>query len=181
MRIYLDLDDTLVDFKQGCLNAGVPDYERGFYHKPRETWSQHILDNVAEQQMTLMRQREFWQSLPLMPRAHELMSACSQRGDTYLLTATPHGFTDDEAELVRRAKVQYAWQVLHVPPERIIVCVREQKTRYAYDTFNNSQNLLIDDAERNCREWIDANGIAHHFHSEDGYEMENAIAFIKCL
>lgn len=184
MRFYLDVDDTLAAFRDYAVTRGVPHWTGTWYTTPRDTWTDEqrfIQDRTTE----LMRQQDFWSNIPAMPGASDLISAAAFIGPVYLLTALPSSLKHEPEviDMVRRAKTQWAWQVLHVPPERIIVCDRSEKVQYAFDKFEQVSNVLIDDAEHTCREWRDQGGEAFQFPIHLGNEaaMSEAINFIKCL
>lgn len=181
MRIYLDVDDTLAGFRQHAIDNGVPPWTGSWYTTPRDSWTDEqrfIQDRTNE----LMRTEEFWATMPLVPGAADLIAAASFKGPVALLTAVPSSLKDepDVIEMVRRVKIQYAWQKLHVPPERVLVVERQQKVLFAFDHFDNVSNVIVDDALTTCQAWADAGGVAFHLeHVEDG--LDEAINFIKCL
>lgn len=182
MRIYIDIDDTLAQFREHAVDFGVPRWEGSWYTTDRAAWTPRqcaIQDATNE----LMRKREFWSTMPVWPGAHELIAAASFHGAVSLLTALPTSLKDEPEmlDMVRRAKIQYAWQRLHVPPERVLVVNRADKVRYAFNPFTSRSNLLIDDAAQNVKEWTEAGGIAHHFDAQGEDGMANAIDFVKCL
>lgn len=182
MRIYLDVDDTLAQFREHAVANGVPRWTGSWYTTSRDGWTdeqKHIQERTNE----LMRSQEFWETMPVWDRAHELIAASSFKGRTYLLTATPSSLAGepDVIDMVRRVKTQWAWQKLHVPPDNVIVCARHEKLRYAYDPFAQHANMLIDDATQTCSEWIAAGGEAHHFHADSDWGMYDAINFVKSL
>jgi hypothetical protein len=180
-RIYLDVDDTLALFRQHAIANGVPAWEGSWYTAPREGWTDEqkfIQDKTNE----LMRTEDFWMTMPVAPLAHEVIAAASFHGPVELLTAVPSSLLHevDTINMIRRAKVRYAWQALHVPPERILVVDRRDKVRYAWNHFDNVQNVLVDDAIDTCNAWANQGGLAFHLeHVEDG--LHEALNFIKCL
>lgn len=181
MRTFIDVDDTLAAFRQHAIANGVPPWEGSWYTTSRGGWTE-------EQKFTqdringLMRQEDFWMTMPLVPGAHELISAASFHGPVTLLTALPFALSGEPAMLgmIRRAKRAYCWQRLHVPPESVIIVNRREKVLYAFDQYEKRGNVLIDDAEQTCAEWTAARGLAFHIaRCEDG--LDEALNFIKCL
>lgn len=180
MRIYLDVDDTLSHFREHAVEMGVPRWEGSWYTTPRETWTP---EQCAIQDATnnLMRTKDFWETMPIVDGAHELIAAASFHGPVYLLTALPASLSGepDVLEMVRRTKIQFGWQKLHVPPERVLVVNRVDKMRYAFDHFAQVSNVLIDDAIQTCEAWADANGVAFHVPDVASHGLADAIDFIK--
>lgn len=181
MRIYLDVDDTLAGFRQHAIANGVPPWTGAWYTAPRDSWTDEqrfIQDRTVE----LMRTEEFWATMPLVPGAADLIAAASFKGPVALLTAVPSSLKDEPGviEMVRRAKIRFAWQKLHVPPERVLVVERQQKALFAFDRFENVGNVLVDDALATCEAWASAGGTAFHLErAENG--LDEAINFIKRL
>lgn len=182
MRIYLDVDDTLAHFREHAVANGVPRWEGSWYTTDRAMWTPEqcfIQDRTNE----LMRQEDFWMTMPAVDGAHELISAASFHGPVCLLTALPSSLKDepDVLDMVRRAKVRYAWQRFHVPPERVLVVNRADKVRYAVDYFNQFANVLIDDAVQTCEQWQEAGGLSFHVPDVAASGLDEALNFIKCL
>lgn len=181
MRIYLDVDDTLAAFRQHAIDNGVPPWTGSWYTAPRDTWTDEqrfIQDKTNE----LMRTAEFWETMPIVTGAHELIAAASFKGPVCLLTAVPSSLKGepDVIDMVRRVKTAFAWQKLHVPPENVLVVERHEKELFAFDQFERRSNVLIDDALTTCQAWANAGGVAFHLeHVEDG--LDEALNFIKCL
>lgn len=181
MRIFLDVDDTLALFRQHAVDCGVPPWSGSWYTTPRSGWTEEQ-GFIQDRTNDLMRTPEFWATMPVAPLAHELIAAASFHGPVSLLTALPSALIEepDVIEMVRRAKIQFAWKRLHVPPERVIVCERREKMLYAFDHFERRSSVLVDDAASTCEEWAEAGGFSFHLeHVEDG--LDEALNFIKCL
>lgn len=181
MRIYLDVDDTLAMFRQHAIDNGVPPWEGSWYTTPREGWTDEQ-KFIQDRTNDLMRTEDFWMTMPVAPQAHELIAASSFHGPTYLLTAVPSSLSaeTDVIEMIRRAKVRYCWQRLHVPPEHVLVVNRAEKARYAFNHFDMVRNILVDDALSTCEAWAEAGGNAFHLQAiEEG--LDEALNYIKCL
>ena len=134
MRLYVDLDGVLADFKglaQSIL--GKSDYTK------KELWS------------TLkpyLQTGEFWMSLSKMPDANILWSAIKDK-DPIILTATGH-IAPDVA-----AKYKTKWVRKHfgnVP----VIAVRNAKDKLAYAVDGS---ILIDDRYDTIQGWDRAGGI----------------------
>jgi len=162
MYIYLDVDGTLADFWGHATSKGVVPLGNVAYLADPATWTpeqkkrQHAVDG-------LMSDPEFWLTIPPTENAFELISAACSRANTYLLTALPSFAKDAKMKsMIRRAKLDYAMDVLHFPASRVIICERKDKKQYAIRP-DGARNLLVDDAEQNCAEWT-ANGGHAIFH-----------------
>jgi hypothetical protein len=163
MTIFLDVDDTLGDFRGHAIDLGVPPWEGSWYTTDPATWTQEQKD-IQKATNDIMRTEKFWLTMPVTPGAHELIAAAFARDETYLLTALPSFAKDDETQdMIRRVKLEYARNTLHIPHERVIICQRKDKVNYATrNGFVDAPNLLVDDAEQNIREWIGSGGHAIH-------------------
>lgn len=160
MKIFLDVDDTLADFRGHAIAQGVPPWTGSWYTTDPATWTQEQKDIQAATNAMMMRE-EFWLTMPTTEHAHELIGAAFSRGETYLLTALPSFAKDENLQLmIRRAKTIYARDVLHIPAPSVIICQRKDKVKYARSLSGlRPANLLVDDATQNCAEWADAGGI----------------------
>lgn len=161
MNIYLDVDDTLGNFRDHAVSLGVPPWSGTWYTQDPSTWSD---EQKFIQQATndLMRTESFWLTMPLHDGAHELISAAASRAETFFLTALP-SFAKDEAtqKMIRQAKLEYCVSKLHFPASRVIICQRKDKVEYAIRR-DGASNLLVDDAAQNCAEWRAHGGFAIH-------------------
>lgn len=175
--IYLDVDDTLSAFREHCVARGVPRWDGSWYTTDPATWTdeQKFIQSETNRQMELP---DFWLTMPLIDRAHELVSAAALRQDTFLLTALPRGIHESLHQRIAHDKIAWAVKHLHVPRERVLVCLRPEKVKYATWYSGNTDQyypaLLVDDATQNCEEWEVAGGRAHHF-----TDMAEAIQAVK--
>lgn len=169
MKIFLDVDDTLANFRDHAVALGVPPWTGTWYTTDPATWSQEQKD-IQKATNDLMRTESFWLTMPTTKGAFELIAAAASRADTYLLTAMP-SFAKDEPtqKMIRAAKLEYACETLHFPESRVIICQRPDKVKHAvvYSASNRrSPNILVDDARQNCAEWDAAGGVSIlHEHS----------------
>lgn len=164
MKFYIDMDDTLGNFRDHAVACGVPPWEGTWYATDPATWTleQHAIQKATND---LMEHESFWLTMPITKGAHEVLAAACSRAETFLLTAFPR--TCSDIDMVIRAKKAWAERVLHFPASKVIVCARADKIQYAQGgfmdddgTWNPRPNLLIDDAEKNCNEWTNAGGLA---------------------
>lgn len=185
MEIYLDVDDTLADFREHAVALGVPRWECSWYTTDPATWTQEQKD-IQQATNDLMTRRDFWLTMPVAPGAFELIAAAASRARTSLLTAMPsfsNGFPELQ-DMIRKAKLEYAHDVLHFPTERVIICPRAHKVSFARVLLRDNvregpayqNNLLVDDAEQNVDEWCAAGGNAIHHKIGD---MASTIAAVK--
>lgn len=162
MQYYIDMDDTVVGFKEACARRGVPDIGNGFHARPKSEWTLQEV-KCDELVRALMVDPSFWTSLPILPHAHELIATCATRGATHILTAVPSGLESDEVEMIRGIKLAMARDLLHIPMDNIIICDRATKKAYAHD-----RAVLVDDNKHNIDEWTSNGGIGVHHVSGAG-------------
>lgn len=179
MDIFLDVDDTLSNFRDHAIAMGVSPWTGTWYTQDPATWSQEQ-KNIQAATNALMMREDFWLNMPLHDGAHELIAAAATRGKVYLLTALPSFAKDDETkDMIRRVKLQFAVEQLNFPAKKVIICQRKDKVNYATSdrTYRGLQrNLLVDDAAQNCDEWSAAGGIAIHHR-----DCRNTIHLLKDL
>ena len=188
MKIYLDVDDTLAHFRKHAVARGVPNWEGSWYTTDPATWTaeQKAIQAATNAQMSML---DFWLTMPVDPEAFELIAAARLKAynDVYLLTALPSFAKGDEAlsTMIYGAKMEYATNVLHMPADRVVICARADKVHYASGLSRDgeylTQNVLVDDAIQNCREWIDANGIAIYHDANNRLGMRETIRAVRAL
>ncbi len=187
MKFYIDVDDTLADFRGYAIERGVPAWTGTWYTTPRETWTeeQHA---IQAKTCELMERPDFWSNIPVLPGAFELVTACATRGETFLLTAYPTICPDKE--MVLREKIQWGMSKVHFPKNRIIVCNRPEKIDFACDGYMDDDgawnprahpNLLIDDAKQNIDEWVAAGGVALHCETREPKDLAFALDYVRGL
>lgn len=105
----------------------------------------------------------FYRHLPLKPGAHELISWIRNRcitsnDEMFFLTALPHDYSMPYAS---QDKVWWAHE--HFPNVPVFF------GPFSHDKWRHCQpgDVLIDDRESNCSEWISAGGLAHIYRSWD--------------
>lgn len=172
MEFYIDMDDTLANFRDHAVACGVPPWTGTWYATDPAGWTeeQHAIQRKTNE---IMEDPEFWLTMPVIPFAHELIAACGVRGKTSLLTAYPR--TCPDKAMVEMVKKTWADRFLNFPVSRVIVCERPEKIKYACGGVMDDEgawhprarpNVLIDDADKNCHEWIEAGGIALHYRGD---------------
>ncbi len=166
-RIYLDVDDTLADFRAAAIAGGVPPWTGTWYTEPRETWDSEQL-KIDKMTMDLMHQPEFWRTMPMTEGAEHLIRIASFHGEVHLLTALPRDMGPEAKGMVRLEKMEYCKKAFGLHPSRIIICERKDKVLYARRSrsYVDPMPILVDDALQNCAEWASAGGYAiHHKHN----------------
>lgn len=140
IQVYCDLDGVLADF-EGTVQKMVGKFEQ---------------DLSPEQKRILSTSEGFWLNIPFLPSGRKLWSYIRNH-NPFILTAYPKW--DDENK-VRKQKIEWVERHLPgVPRSRILVVRREEKQKFAM-AAGRFPNLLIDDYERNVKQWRQAGGIA---------------------
>jgi 5'(3')-deoxyribonucleotidase len=151
VKIFVDLDDTLVDFTSPALNllgTSMPEflskppptsygntYTLGF---PQERFFE-VLNNLSV---------EFWATLELKPFAREFYNFLTTQGDTYICTSPPKGIAGVAGKML--------WLENFLPygMENKFVFIREKHELAA------PNRLLIDDSDKQIAAWRKAGGVA---------------------
>ena len=182
-KIYVDVDDTLGDFKAHCVARGVPAWDGSWYTTDPATWTdeQHAIQKATTDQMEC---DDFWKTMPVAEGAFELLAACGARGEVHLLTALPRSITCSILRAnITFDKIHWCSSALHFPMRRVVVCERHEKPLYALgerwwtgERYDNVRNVLVDDAVQNCKEWAAGGG-----HAVLHENMVETIAAVKRL
>jgi hypothetical protein len=157
--IFLDMDGVLADFDAGMRRWGVtPGYD--YMHLPESEWTdaQRINDATAR---AVMDRENFWNSLPLMEGAKELVAEAQRlvgKNRVFILTATPR--LTAYRDRIKGQKRSWALSWLGFSSSSVICTLRALKCQYAA-----AGRVLVDDMEINCREWAGAGGTAVHYKS----------------
>ena len=144
-KIYFDMDGVLADFERGVKElCGMTPPSQNADQKPGED------DRMWEKVKACPH---FYDLLELMPGAKEMFDAVySKYGDRCeILTAIPK----PKRGIVSAAEDKKAW-VKRLLSENIVVNIvtREEKPQYC----NGKGCILIDDMEKNIREWNEMGG-----------------------
>lgn len=144
MKIYVDMDMVLVNFKKGVLSIpgiSISDFD------VNEKLSPKIKGKI-------LLTKNFWENLPEMDDIH-LLYEYLQPYDFYILTAK--GTFDN-----RSCEGKWKWIQNHFPVKKDhFFCVPREAKRL----FANKDSVLIDDYDKNIKEFRDAGGIGILHHS----------------
>ena len=135
-EIYCDLDEVLVDFMRGANAAVGGDFRR---MDKDERWNK------------VNQTKGFWPNLGWKPNAKRLHS--------FIIKYNPHVLSaytgrDNTSKV---GKIKWLKKNTRFKRGNIHLVLRSQKKSYA--TTNEKPNILIDDYDRNIREWTAAGGI----------------------
>ena len=130
--IYLDMDQVLCNFLKGADDAVGGTFA--------------TMDS-AKRWKILNQTKNFWANLEWMPGGKQLYRFCS-RYDPHILSA--YAGKDKNS---RVGKMKWLTKNNKVPRGKIHLVVRSQKKDFA-----KGNNLLIDDYEKNVKEWESAGG-----------------------
>ena len=137
--IYCDLDMVLVNFMKGADKA---------------VGGSFVNTDKEERWNTINQTKGFWANLEWMPGAKRLYQFI-EKYDPYVLSAFSGR---DPTSKVGKMK----WLAKHTNWKRgkINLVMRSHKQKYA--TTNGKPNVLIDDYEKNIKEWENKGGIGIH-------------------
>lgn len=95
--------------------------------------------------------------MPVISGSSILLRFIKEHFDSYkILSAYP-----EWDERAKNAKIYWCQEKLGIPSSQIILCKRSEKKNYAVS--NGIPNILIDDYDKNIKEWQSAGGIGIHF------------------
>ena len=137
MKIYLDMDGTLVDFV-----AQVTKY--GFWRKDKE--------NKVDWKKVIAMGPRFWSEMDWMPGAENAfrkLQELEEKGDYELYILSSIDFEEG-----RRGKLEWIKKHTNFPLEKVIFCMEpEDKANWA-----DKDSLLIDDRKKSLEPFAAAGG-----------------------
>lgn len=180
-KIFIDLDDVLVDFTGGLEKFNIQN-ETAFIHLPKDQWTPMQI-RLDKQVIDCMNTPGFFKYLPPKEGCLDLWREAARISPPYILTAWPKT-TNDIPRIIEEKRFWVEWY-LEGPLEgihpmgirdRFICCSREDKSKYArtgdwweewvnddgnYQDFLHlgEENILIDDLPDNIDRWDEAGGI----------------------
>lgn len=160
MNIFIDLDGVLCDFVGGvcrylgksnpygeeidCVGGESPVFDgrtQREINKNPGRYDLHNLLGVSESEMwDAINERDFWASLDAYPWAHDFVSYCERFGAVYFATAPSLHWSSPAGK--------HLWIEKHFPRFLRRYVIGAPKFLLA-----NTNAVLIDDNEKNCREF----------------------------
>jgi 5'(3')-deoxyribonucleotidase len=139
-QIYCDMDQVLVNFIGGANKELAKQGLKSFQNEEKDAkWE------------ALKKVHKFWANLEPMPDAMTLWRFIRPYGP-YILSAPSKRMPTCKQEKIE-------WIKKHLGNvEQINLIPREDKQKFAM--IEGKPNVLIDDYDKNCREWRSAEGIA---------------------
>ena len=139
-QIYCDMDQVLVNFMGGANKVLAAQGLEPFQHTEKDLkWE------------ALSKVPKFWANLEPMPDAMMLWR--------YIKSHNPYILSTPSKRMVSCKPEKIEWVRKHLGAvEHIYLVPREDKRKFAV-TNEGKPNLLIDDYEKNIKEWVSAGGI----------------------
>ena len=153
-HVYLDMDGVIVNLEKGAFK--VHGKQLSDVKRP-ERW-----DKISDT-------KDFWKDLEWMPGSKKLWN--------FLKPYKPSIMSAYAKSEPNSAKGKEEWlkkNVEKLPRSRINLVMRSDKQRFARDGRTQAPNILIDEHEKNIREWESKGGIGIHHTS-----VERTIARLK--
>ena len=154
-RVYLDLDGVLADFNRGVAEvfdlpypeSGLLGYGWMYYMHLWERMSvEEYLDRLA-------KEKDFWANLLPFPWYRDIPNWLDWKQlDWAFLSSTTNHWKSYSGK-VQWVQTNYGKDYL---PKLILLL--ENKSRIA-----RPGDILVDDSEKNCQEWVRAGGLAFHW------------------
>lgn len=149
MKVYLDMDGVLVNFRKGIHDAFNISYDYSTLSDKWKFWEDW--PDVTFNMVNAVCTTEFWQNLEWMHDGLELFKAVlmkfpSDEADIYLLT-TPMPNLESAT-----GKALWVDQYVPIFNKRLII------TRTSKSLLAGLDTLLIDDKDKNVEEFVEAGG-----------------------
>lgn len=153
MLLHLDMDGVLCDFISGICAAHNVTSPYLVDPLSRGVWDIDLLLGMPLDEFWAPCEYDFWRNLPKTPEADEIVKLLT---DTFGAGNITPLTSPSKNEGCITGKLD--WLEEHYPALSETVIFEKQKHIYA-----GPGKLLIDDNDRNCREWIAAGGEAFLF------------------
>ena len=129
-----------------------------------------VTTDSKERWMKINQTRGFWENLEWMPGAKRLYQKI-MRYDPYILSA----FSGRDPTS-KNGKLKWLEKNTDFKKRNILLVMRSQKQKYA--TTNGKPNVLIDDYDKNIKEWESKGGIGvHHTNVSKSIGQLNRLGF----
>ena len=137
-KIFCDADGVLTDFDNHfkTYSGGIPPGEYEEKMGKEEFWN--LIDVKIGQ--------KFWTEMPWMNDGHELWNFIKQYKPTILSAPSRNSVS---------SKGKKEWVKSELPGTKLILAFADEKQKYSEEN-----SILIDDREKNCKDWEDAGGIS---------------------
>jgi hypothetical protein len=147
MKIFLDMDDVVADWKALGQQLVGRTWESGLTHLPDHDW------------VKIKSYDRFYRDIPIKEGAHELVDFCTKFAnknsvELAFLTALPH---DDDMPYAAYDKIMWADKYF---PHLVVFFGPYSGDKWKHCTPGD---ILIDDRVTNCQQWREVGGIAHEY------------------
>ncbi len=153
-HVYLDMDGVIVNLEKGAFK--VHGKQLSDVKRP-ERW-----DKISDT-------KDFWKDLEWMPGSKKLWNFLKPYKPSIM-----SAYAKNEPNSAQGKEDWLKKNVEKLPRSRINLVMRSDKQRFARDGRTQAPNILIDDHEKNIREWESKGGIGIHHTS-----VERTIARLK--
>lgn len=171
--IYLDMDGVLTDLDKGLENLGLH-RNKELMSIPESSWTED--QKLAGQEIRdQFKRKNFFADLPAMSDIKSLWDYCLPYRPV-ILTARP-GLGELGDDVARQKKEWVEKNLGSIEDNQFICCLRSEKQNFIGHTDHHLQ-ILVDDMEINCKEWVTAGGRAViHTSAEDTIRKLDRIIF----
>lgn len=151
-EIYLDMDETIVDWMTGAnkalKDAGHPEWKADHWNKYSETEADKIRWDIIN------KTPNFWENLPWMPGGKQIWNFVKKYKPNILSACGKLA-----GNVCREGKLRWISKNLGSSSVGSIhLVLRSEKKNYA--VVKGEPTVLIDDYDKNCVEYKNAGGIA---------------------
>ena len=153
-HVYVDMDGVIVNLEKGAFK--VHGKQLSDVKRP-ERW-----DKISDT-------KDFWKDLEWMPGSKKLWNFLKPYKPSIM-----SAYAKNEPNSAQGKEDWLKKNVEKLPRSRINLVMRSDKQRFARDGRTQAPNILIDDHEKNIREWESKGGIGIHHTS-----VERTIARLK--
>lgn len=142
--IYCDMDGVLVDFLKGAEKVLGHPFDQPYHDKKEKFMQKHKIAQTED----------FWANLP-PKKDYLILWNFINRYKSHILTAYAEWDPDS-----KKGKIDWVDKYLNISDNRFHAVRREEKKKFA--RLGVKQNILIDDYDKNIKEFQKAGGIGIH-------------------